>query len=116
ANEWNPTAFFRIGDSYPHPGSLPADALVHRGEPGYDGQFFLALAYDPGLRDPRTAASLDNPRYRARRILFPALAHVLALGNAAWIPWILIAINVLAVACLAAVVAPELAPGPPALL
>ena len=116
ANGWNPTAFFRIGDRYPHPGSLPGDAIVHRGEVGYDGQFFLALAYDPALRDPRTAAALDNTRYRARRILFPALAHVLALGNAALIPWAMIAINVLAIACLAAVVAHELAPGSPWLL
>ncbi len=116
ANGWNPTAFFRIGDRYPHPGSLPGDAIVHSAEAGYDGQFFLALAYDPALRDPRTTAALDNPRLRARRILFPALAYVLALGNAALIPWAMIAINILAVACLAAVAAHEMAPGAPWLL
>lgn len=113
ANGWNPTAFFRIGDRARHPGALPADAIVHRGEVGYDGQFFLALAYDPALRDPRTVAVFDNPRYRVRRILFPVLAHALALGNAALVPWALIALNVLAIAALAAVFAHEMAPAPP---
>ena len=116
ANGGNPTAFFRIGDRYPHPRSLPSDAIVHSGEAGYDGQFFLALAYDPAMRDPRTIAALDNPRYRARRILFPALAYLLALGNVALIPWVMIGMNILAVACLAAIVAHDLAPRPLALL
>ena len=51
---------------------------------GYDGQFYRLLAHDPLLlhTDP---AFFDAPALRARRILTPALAHVLALGRAAWI-------------------------------
>ncbi|MEZ5288436.1 MAG: hypothetical protein R2712_27240 [Vicinamibacterales bacterium] len=49
---------------------------------GYDGQFYAQLAIDPLLRDPATARALDSPAYRARRILLPAVAHVLGAGDA----------------------------------
>lgn len=52
--------------------------------PGFDGQFFLALAEDP-LVGPGTVAALDAPLIRARRIGFPLAAWVLshATGDAA---------------------------------
>jgi hypothetical protein len=91
----NVTGFFRIGDALPLSPSLPGDeALVHRGEVGYDGQFFLTLAYDPLLRQEETLAALDSPRYRARRILYPALAYLIALGSPRAIPWALVFLNV----------------------
>jgi hypothetical protein len=93
--EGNVTGFFRIGDVFPLSPSLPeGEVLVHRGEAGYDGQFFLALAYDPLLRREGTLAALDSPRYRARRILYPALAHLIALGSPRAIPWALVFLNV----------------------
>jgi hypothetical protein len=49
---------------------------------GYDGQYYAQLAVDPSLRDPELRTALDNPAYRARRILPSALAWVLALGRA----------------------------------
>jgi hypothetical protein len=61
---------------------------------GYDGQFYLAIALDPLLADPGTVAALDAPRYRYRRILFPALGWVLGLGNPTVIPWALLAVLV----------------------
>lgn len=48
---------------------------------GYDGQFYAQIALAPTLRDPDLPAALDNPAYRARRILLPAVAHVLGLGR-----------------------------------
>lgn len=91
----NVTGFFRIGDALPLSPFLPkSEALVHPGEAGYDGQFFLTLAYDPLLRHEGTLAALDNPRYRARRILYPALAHGLALGSPRAVPWALVFLNV----------------------
>jgi hypothetical protein len=50
---------------------------------GYDGQFYAQIALDPLLRDPDLVQSLDAPAYRARRILAPAAAALLGLGN----PW-----------------------------
>ncbi len=49
--------------------------------PGYDGQFYAQLALDPTLRDAGLATALDAPAYRARRILVPAAAHALGLGE-----------------------------------
>lgn len=49
---------------------------------GYDGQFYAQVATDPSLEDPELDQAIDEPSYRARRILLPWLAHVLALGDA----------------------------------
>ena len=49
------------------------------GSNGYDGQFYRAIAHDPGLE---RGYFLDSP-LRYRRILVPAMAWLLALGN----PW-----------------------------
>jgi hypothetical protein len=48
---------------------------------GYDGQFYCQVAIDPTLRNPHLKDSLDSPAYRSTRILMPALAHVVGLGN-----------------------------------
>ncbi len=59
---------------------------------GYDGQFAYQIA-----RDPLSAYRfLDVPAYRYQRILYPLAARVMALGQAALIPWTLIAVNWLA--------------------
>ena len=51
---------------------------VFAGSNGYDGQFYRAIAHDPGLQ---RGFFLDAPRPRYRRILLPAVAWVLGLGN-----------------------------------
>jgi hypothetical protein len=102
----NVTGFFRIGDAFPLSPFLPrSEAFVHPGEIGYDGQFFLTLAYDPLLRHEGTIAALDNPRYRARRILYPALAHGIALGSPRAVPWALVFLNVASAVALVALLA-----------
>ncbi|MBI3884979.1 MAG: DUF2029 domain-containing protein [Opitutae bacterium] len=63
---------------------------------GYDGQFYAQLALDPLLRDPALATALDSPAYRARRILAPATAAAVGLGQP-W--WTLQAYALLNVAC-----------------
>lgn len=52
---------------------------------GFDGQFYAEMALDPLLRDPQLKLALDNPPYRARRILLPWLAAVLGLGRPFWV-------------------------------
>ena len=93
----NTTGFFRMGDCRP-----PAPALAHRevyvfpNQAGYDGQYYLALALDPALHDPGTFQTLDYPRYRYRRILFPVMGYVLGLGQPALIPYTLPLLNIAA--------------------
>lgn len=59
---------------------------------GYDGQFYGQLACDPTLRTPALATAIDSLPYRARRILMPAVAWVVALGSperaVRVVPWV----------------------------
>jgi hypothetical protein len=82
------------------PGQAPQPGV------GYDGQFYFFIAQDPFLRNPATSPALDNS-LRYRRILYPLLAWLLSLGQRRWLPYVLVAINV--VACTAAVAACALA-------
>ena len=64
--------------------SLPAVAALNpprNFDHGYDAQWYAQIALDPFLRDPRTAAAVDDAGYRARRIFLPLLSNVLGLGN-----------------------------------
>lgn len=89
AAQWSPrtglTALLRFGDSFAA-GRIPAVAALPIAEfpgSGYDGQFYAQIAVAGNPAEPALAAALDNPRYRIRRILLPALAHVLGGGR----PW-----------------------------
>jgi hypothetical protein len=61
---------------------------------GYDGQFTYYIALDPANAAPR----LDVPAYRYQRILHPALARLLSLGQEPLVPWAMLAINLAALA------------------
>ena len=52
---------------------------------GFDGQQYAQIALDPLLRDPGIKTAIDNPPYRARRILLPWLAWLGGLGRPFWI-------------------------------
>jgi hypothetical protein len=95
----DPTAPFVVGTNWKLDEELAARgirATVVSG-PGYDGQWFLGLAYDPLLRD-QLAAGFDMPRYRAHRPLFAMLGWLLAAGQPAAVPLALLAVELLAVA------------------
>src|SRR5579859_7863604 len=67
----------------------------------YDGQFFYRLAIDPSAsRD--VGISFDHPSYRQQRILYPLIARGLSAGQDAWVPFVLVAINVVGLAVLGA--------------
>lgn len=63
---------------------------------GYDGQFYAQIALDPTLHDAQLAQVVDAPAYRARRILLPAFAAGLGLGNPWWTIHAYALLNVLA--------------------
>ncbi|HZD01137.1 MAG TPA: hypothetical protein VFA46_13390 [Actinomycetes bacterium] len=95
----DPTAPFVVGTRWHLDEELAArgiHATVTNG-PGYDGQWFLGLAYDPLLRE-RLAAGFDTPRYRARRPLFPVVGWLASAGQPAAVPVALLAVELLAVA------------------
>jgi hypothetical protein len=72
---------------------------------GYDGQFYAQLAVAKNPFDPALARALDSPGYRTRRILFPALVHLLGLGRPAWIIQVYALSNLLCLLILAALLA-----------
>jgi len=53
---------------------------VYGEDGGYDGRYYVQIAFHPGLDAPDLAGGMDNFSYRARRILGSALAWVLAGG------------------------------------
>jgi len=59
---------------------------------GFDGQVYLTMALDPLFRHG-TAAYVDDPGLRYRRILLPAAAYLAGLGNARAIVYTYILIN-----------------------
>ena len=88
------TSLLRFGDTFAAH-RLPAVAALplrtYAGD-GYDGQFYAQLAVDPDIRRPAVQAALDNPRYRARRMLLPAVIHVAGGGH----PWLTLQLFALA--------------------
>ncbi len=50
---------------------------------GYDSQYYAQIAIRPNLGDPKLNKAVDGLTYRARRILFPFAAWVLAGGDTA---------------------------------
>jgi hypothetical protein len=79
----NWTAFYRTGS---HARLPPIAEQEHifvsdaSGGGGYDGQYYRLIAQDPFLLHG-TGDYIDSPRLRDRRILVPALAWLVALGN-----------------------------------
>jgi hypothetical protein len=65
--------------------AVPHQRLTRQSGGGYDGQFYAQMAIEPLLRDPLIDRALDNPAYRARRILFSWTAWIAGLGRPAWI-------------------------------
>jgi len=72
--------FLCLGQSMPHPPVLATAPTP--GRDGYDGQFYVALATDPFMRNHDTVVALDNPAFRGSRLMIPLLAWILSLGNA----------------------------------
>jgi hypothetical protein len=106
---WHPvfgfTAFLQLGASadnakiaafrdrpiyvYPYPGS-------------YDGVSYAQIAYHPLLNAPEMRSTIDNLAYRARRIVPPAIAWLIAGGTPGWIAPVYSLVNIAAWLILAA--------------
>ena len=81
-NQWDPMAFVRLGTRF-----TEGDP---NGTTGYDGQFVYQIALAPLEAVPY----IDIPAYRYQRILYPLTARLVSLGQPAFIPWVLIGLNI----------------------
>ncbi len=61
------------------------DFHIEQGSAGYDAQYYVQIAMDPSLHNQGLKRAVDSLAYRARRILFPAIAYVFGLGRPALI-------------------------------
>ena len=58
---------------------------VYENSAGYDSTYYVQLALNPTLRNPELKKAIDNPQYRARRMLFSWVAWAAGLGQPTWI-------------------------------
>ncbi len=100
---WNPvygfTAFLQLdstNDDVKIAAFRELPVYVYRDTGGYDGLYYAQIAYHPLLNSPELPRAMDNFAYRARRILPPALAWILAAGQRAWIVQVYAVLNVIA--------------------
>ncbi len=95
AGIWTPehgiTKFLRVGQEFDDRGTAVFRATPKFIDPfpahrwGFDGQLYAEMALDPLLRDPHLHVALDNPPYRAQRILLSWLAWCFGLGQPFWV-------------------------------
>jgi len=87
----NPIVLAHLGTEWSRPFGLTSAAT---GVAGYDGQFYYYMARFPG----HLAMTFDLPALRYSRVLYPALAAAVSVGQSALVPWMLVAVNVVAIA------------------
>ncbi len=95
----DPTWFIQAGREWVDPRLVPVHVRVFPGS-GYDGQFYFRLALDPADLGRRALGITFDGAFRAQRIGYPALAWLVAGGQAAAVPVALIVVNVAALAAL----------------
>ena len=81
----NWTALFHTGVKLAVPPSLESENVYRFPRSfGYDAQFYHYIAHTP-FSSEEFSKYVDGPSLRWRRILVPALAHLLAFGQSAWV-------------------------------
>ncbi|MDZ4857599.1 MAG: hypothetical protein SGI88_01350 [Candidatus Hydrogenedentes bacterium] len=101
-HDWDVSYFVTAGDAFTDATEAPAGLQVFRDQQGHDGQFYYRLALDPFTdRVTDYGITLDLPAYRHQRLLYPLLAHVLAFGDAGYIPLCMLMINYFGVCAIA---------------
>lgn len=87
----SPIVLAHLGTEWSRPFGLTAAAT---GIAGYDGQFYYYMARFPG----HLATTFDLPALRYSRVLYPAVTAAVSLGQSALVPWMLVVVNIVAIA------------------
>lgn len=97
------TRFIVLGTENVDESRLPARVATIPGW-GYDGTAFYRLALDPFTSETTAyGISFDAPAYRQQRIGYPLIVWLLSAGQPRAVPWLLVIVNIVAVASIAAV-------------
>jgi len=91
------SSYVEAGDYFCDPARAPQSLTVIPNSPGFDGQFYYRLSLNPFTSQATEfGITIDNPPYRHQRILYPLLTWILSLGNANFVPVMLVLINYIA--------------------
>ncbi len=72
---------------------VPPNFIIMKDISGYDGQAYYYAASDPFIKT--NFHRIDLKKYQ--RFLYPFLAHMLAFGNNALLPWTLLIVNIISI-------------------
>lgn len=98
AGHGNIASFIVVGAAHVR-SRVPAGVPVSPGQ-GYDGQFYYRMALGP-FNFSRTAFGIRmDTLSRFERITYPAFSWLLAAGRSSLVPWSLVLVNVVGLACL----------------
>jgi hypothetical protein len=90
--------FIVAGSEFVDSSKVPSPIKINPG-PGYDGQFFYRYGIQPfSFEKTAYGITLDHPAYRHQRITYPLLGWALSFGQASYLPFSLVLVNVLALA------------------
>jgi hypothetical protein len=85
------------GDKFVAAGRTPSPIIVRPHSAGYDGQFYYKIALHPFATAPiADGVTFDHAAWRLQRIAYPLVSHIVALGQARFIPAALLATNIAA--------------------
>jgi len=82
-------------------GRVPPGVPVTRGQ-GYDGQFYYRMALGPVNFNHTVSGIRMDTLSRFERISYPALSWLVAGGRSWLVPWSLVVVNIIGLACLGA--------------
>ena len=99
---FNLSAFVRAGHPTANEQQLPRGFFLQpHPDRGHDGQFYYRLALNPfTITQTANGITLDNPAYRQQRVFYPFTVWVLSFGQKNLVPFVMVAVNVLALSAL----------------
>lgn len=94
-HHFDPSYFVMTNEAFCDVRATPPELTVPtKDQGGFDGQFYYRIALAPtSFRALDHGIRIDLPSQRHQRILYPAVAHVLALGKSQLVLWTLIGAN-----------------------
>ena len=91
---FDPSFFITAGDRFCNVDLVPENITILENSAGYDGQFYYRLALNPFTSKASDfGIRLDKPAHRQQRILYPSIVWLISWGHAAYVPFLLIVVN-----------------------
>ncbi len=92
--DWNASALLHVSREFGEAYSVPEGTVLYE-DGGYDGMLYMQIARD--IPEIFLGAPTYDHAYRWQRILLPALASLLSMGNDSALPFVILGVNVASV-------------------